>query len=62
MPKGSAIPKPYTISVVIGAALPAPARTGGRRVSRSAVHAGTEQLAGQLQSVYDEAKAKTGRY
>ena len=42
MPKGSAIPKPYTIPVVIGPALPAPARTGGGRVSRSAVHAGTE--------------------
>jgi 1-acyl-sn-glycerol-3-phosphate acyltransferase len=62
MPKGSAIPKPYTIDVVIGAALPAPARTGGGRVSRSAVHASTELLAGQLQAVYDEAKAKTGRY
>jgi hypothetical protein len=48
--------------VVIGAALAAPARTGGGRVSRSAVHAATEQLVGKLQAVYDEAKAKTGRY
>jgi hypothetical protein len=47
---------------VAGAALPAPARTGGGRVSRSAVHASTEHLARQLQAVYDEAKAKTGRY
>jgi 1-acyl-sn-glycerol-3-phosphate acyltransferase len=62
MPKGSAIPKPYTIAIVVGPALPAPARTGGGRVSRSAVHAGTELLTGQLQAVYDEAKAKTGRY
>jgi 1-acyl-sn-glycerol-3-phosphate acyltransferase len=62
MPKGSAIPKPYTIQVVIGPALPAPARTGGGRVSRSAVHAATEELVGQLQAVYDESKAKTGRY
>jgi 1-acyl-sn-glycerol-3-phosphate acyltransferase len=62
MPKGSAIPKPHTIAVVIGAPLPAPARTGGGRVSRSAVHAATEQLVGKLQAVYDEAKAKTGRY
>ena len=62
MPKGSAIPKPFTITVVIGAALSAPARTGGGRVSRSAVHAATEHLVGKLQAVYDEAKAKTGRY
>jgi 1-acyl-sn-glycerol-3-phosphate acyltransferase len=62
MPKGSAIPKPYTIAIVVGPALPAPARTGGGRVSRSAVHASTELLAGQLQVAYDEAKAKTGRY
>jgi len=62
MPKGSAVPKPYTIHVVIGPAIPAPARTGGGRVSRSAVHAASEDLVGQLQVVYDEAKAKTGRY
>jgi 1-acyl-sn-glycerol-3-phosphate acyltransferase len=62
MPKGSAVPKPYTIAVVIGSALAAPARTGGGRVSRSAVHSATENLVGKLQAVYDEAKAKTGRY
>jgi 1-acyl-sn-glycerol-3-phosphate acyltransferase len=62
MPLGSAVPKPYTIQVVIGPALPAPARTGGGRVSRTAVHAVTEDLVGKLQGVYDEAKAKTGRY
>jgi 1-acyl-sn-glycerol-3-phosphate acyltransferase len=62
MPKGKAIPKPYTIQVVIGPAIPPPARTGGGRVSRSKVHAATEELVGQLQAVYDEAKAKTGRY
>ncbi len=62
MPKGSAIPKPMTIQVVIGPAIPPPARTGGGRVSRSAVHAGSEELVGKLQAVYDQAKAKTGRY
>jgi 1-acyl-sn-glycerol-3-phosphate acyltransferase len=62
MPKGSAIPKPMTIAVVIGPALPPPARTGGGRVSRSAVHAATEDLVGKLQTVYDDAKTKTGRY
>jgi 1-acyl-sn-glycerol-3-phosphate acyltransferase len=62
MPKGSTIPKPYTIHVVIGPALPPPARTGGGRVSRSAVHATTEDLVGRLQAVYDQARAATGRY
>jgi 1-acyl-sn-glycerol-3-phosphate acyltransferase len=62
MPKGSAIPKPFTIEVVIGPALPAPARTGGGRVSRTAVHARTEELVVELQAAYDQAKRKTGRY
>jgi 1-acyl-sn-glycerol-3-phosphate acyltransferase len=62
MPKGSAIPKPRTIQVVIGPAIPPPARTGGGRVSRSSVHAATEALVPKLQAVYDEARARTGRY
>jgi 1-acyl-sn-glycerol-3-phosphate acyltransferase len=62
MPKGSAIPKPRTIQVVIGPALPPPARTGGGRVSRAAVHTATEELTSKLQAVYDEARARTGRY
>jgi 1-acyl-sn-glycerol-3-phosphate acyltransferase len=62
MPKGSAIPKPYTIQVVIGPAIPPPARTEGGRVSRSAVRAATEALVPRLKAVYDEARAKTGRY
>jgi 1-acyl-sn-glycerol-3-phosphate acyltransferase len=62
MPKGSSLPKPLTIQVVIGPAIPPPARTEGGRVSRSSVHAATEDLVTKLQTVYDEAKAKTGRY
>jgi 1-acyl-sn-glycerol-3-phosphate acyltransferase len=62
MPKGSAVPKPHTIQVVIGLAIPPPPRTEGGRVSRSAVHAATEALVPKLQAVYDEAKARTGRY
>jgi 1-acyl-sn-glycerol-3-phosphate acyltransferase len=62
MPKGATIPKPYTIHVVIGPPIPPPARTGGGRVSRSAVHAASDELVGRLQAVYDESKAKTGRY
>jgi 1-acyl-sn-glycerol-3-phosphate acyltransferase len=62
MPKGSRVPKPRTVQVVIGPALPPPPRTGGGRVARSAVHAATEALVPALQAVYDEARAKTGRY
>jgi 1-acyl-sn-glycerol-3-phosphate acyltransferase len=62
MPKGSTVPKPYTIQVVIGPAIPAPARTEGGRVSRSAVRAATADLVPRLQAVYDEAREKTGRY
>jgi 1-acyl-sn-glycerol-3-phosphate acyltransferase len=62
MPKGSAIPKPYTLHLVVGPPMEAPARTDGGRVSRSSVHATTAALVGRLQSVYDEAKATTGRY
>jgi 1-acyl-sn-glycerol-3-phosphate acyltransferase len=62
MPKGSAVPKPYTIQVVIGPAIPAPPRTKGGRVSRSEVRTATEALVPQLQAVYDEAREKTGRY
>jgi 1-acyl-sn-glycerol-3-phosphate acyltransferase len=61
MPKGSTIPRPLTIQVVIGPALPPPPRTGGGRVSRSAVHAATAELEQQLQTVYDEARERSGR-
>ena len=62
MPKGQLVPKPRTIQVVIGPALSPPPRTGGGRVARSAVHATTEELRDRLQAVYDEARARTGRY
>jgi 1-acyl-sn-glycerol-3-phosphate acyltransferase len=62
MPKGSTLPKPRTIQVVVGPALAPPRRTGGGRVSRSAVHATTQALVPALQAVYDEARARTGRY
>ncbi len=62
MPKGSTVPKPYTIQVVIGPAIPPPPRTEGGRVSRSAVRAATKALVPRLQAVYDEAREKTGRY
>ena len=58
MPKGKTIPSPRTIQVVVGPAIPPPPRTGGGRVSRSAVHAATEALVPRLQEVYDDARAR----
>jgi 1-acyl-sn-glycerol-3-phosphate acyltransferase len=57
MPKGSHIPKPISIRVVIGPPVEAPARSAAGRVPRSTVHATTEVLRQAVQAVYDEARA-----
>jgi 1-acyl-sn-glycerol-3-phosphate acyltransferase len=62
MPKGSTIPKPYTVHLVIGPAIAPPPRTGGGRVSRSAVRGATAELVERMQTVYDEARRRSGRY
>jgi len=56
MPKGSTIPKPVTIRVVVGPALPPPERSSAGRVSRSKVHQTTEALQRQIQAAYDRAR------
>jgi len=56
MPKGRRIPKPLRIRIVVGEPLPPPARTEGGRVSRSKVHATTEELRERVQAVYDLAR------
>lgn len=58
MPKGKLLPRHLPITVVVGEALPAPARTGTGRVPRSVVHATTESLRQAIQAVYDEARAE----
>lgn len=58
MPKGSVIPKPLRISVVVGPPLPPPARSEGGRVSRSRVHATTEELHQRIQEAYDLARSQ----
>ena len=60
--RGVPSPSPTPFRWSIGPAIPPPARTGGGRVSRSAVHAATVGLVPALQAVYDEARARTGRY
>lgn len=60
MPKGTLIPRPMRIRVVVGAQVRAPARTEGGRVPRSSIHATTEALRQALQAAYDEARAGVG--
>jgi 1-acyl-sn-glycerol-3-phosphate acyltransferase len=61
MPKGRTVPAPRTIEVVIGPPLAPPPRTGGGRVSRSAVRAATDVLAAGLQEAYDDARTRVRR-
>ncbi|HUA93975.1 MAG TPA: lysophospholipid acyltransferase family protein [Acidimicrobiales bacterium] len=58
MPKGSLLPKPLRISVVVGPPVPPPARSEGGRVSRSRVHATTEELHRRIQEAYDLARSQ----
>jgi len=56
MPKGKRLPRRIRIRVVVGEAMAAPARSESGRVSRSRVHAGTEDLRRRIQQVYDQAR------
>jgi 1-acyl-sn-glycerol-3-phosphate acyltransferase len=60
MPKGAKLPRPHKLVLVLGDPIPAPARTEGGRVPRSAVAALTEQLHGELQILFDEAQRRAG--
>jgi 1-acyl-sn-glycerol-3-phosphate acyltransferase len=60
MPKGSRVPKPWRIDVVVGEAIPAPPPSAGGRMPRSRVHALSEQVAEAIQEVYDEARIRSG--
>jgi len=55
MAKGSRIPKPLGIVVVVGEALAPPSRPEGGRVPRSKVHEATARLGQAIQAVYDRA-------
>jgi 1-acyl-sn-glycerol-3-phosphate acyltransferase len=62
MPKGTLLPRPHHIHLVIGEPIVAPAASTSGRVPRSAVHATTEQLRATVQELYDRSVAVTGRY
>jgi 1-acyl-sn-glycerol-3-phosphate acyltransferase len=57
MPKGAKLPKPLPVRIVIGEALPPPARGASGRVSRSKVHAASQELRDRVQHAYDQARA-----
>jgi 1-acyl-sn-glycerol-3-phosphate acyltransferase len=58
MPKGSKMIRPVRIHVVVGRPLAAPARSAKGRVPRTQVHALTEALRAELQTLYDEARLR----
>ena len=58
MPKGSRVPRPMRIELVVGAPVAAPERSVAGRVPRSTVHATTEALRRAVQESYDEARAR----
>jgi 1-acyl-sn-glycerol-3-phosphate acyltransferase len=62
MPKGKRVPRPRHIHLVVGEPIPAPARTGGGRISRSRTHELTQTLTASIQDLYDRAVAVAGRY
>lgn len=62
MPKGSRVPHPLHIHLVVGEPIPPPPKTGSGRVPRSAIHERTESLAAVIQELYDRSVERTGRY
>jgi 1-acyl-sn-glycerol-3-phosphate acyltransferase len=59
MPKGSKIPKPRRVRVVIGKPLAAP-EADGPKARRAAVHARTTELREIIQVLFDQAQAEAG--
>jgi 1-acyl-sn-glycerol-3-phosphate acyltransferase len=60
MPKGAKLPRFQKLVLVVGDPIPAPERTEGGRVPRSAVAKVTERLHGELQVLFDDAQRRAG--
>ncbi len=60
MPKGAKVPRFRKLVLIVGDPIPAPERTEGGRVPRSAVTALTERLHGELQDLFDDAQVRAG--
>jgi hypothetical protein len=61
MPKGAKLPRPTKLVLVVGDPIPAPERSEGGRVPRSAVAELTKRLHVELQDLFDEAQRRAGR-
>jgi 1-acyl-sn-glycerol-3-phosphate acyltransferase len=59
MPKGSKVPKPRRVRVVVGAPL-LPVEGDGPKARRAALRARTEELHDVIQALFDEAQAEAG--
>jgi 1-acyl-sn-glycerol-3-phosphate acyltransferase len=62
MPKGTRLPRPRHIHIIVGRPIPPPDRSRGGRIARSRTRQVTEDLARTLQELYDRSVAATGRY
>ena len=60
MPKGAKLPRFGKLVLIVGPPIPAPERTEGGRVPRSAVGTLTERVQSDLQALFDEAQRKAG--
>ena len=58
MPKGSKFVRPVKVHLVVGPPIAAPERSARGRVPRTQVHALTERLQVELQSLYDDAEQR----
>jgi 1-acyl-sn-glycerol-3-phosphate acyltransferase len=61
MPKGSHLPRPHHIHLVVGEPITVPPPVGRGRVSRGRTHQLTEELATSIQQLYDRALTVAGR-
>lgn len=57
LPKGSKLPRPVSVKIVVGKVLDPPPLTGTGRISRSHLRETTELLRERLQAAYDQARA-----
>lgn len=60
MPKGAKLPRFQKLVLVVGDPIPAPERTEGGRVPRSAVAKITQELHVELQALFDDAQRRAG--